>query len=263
MALKRSYATLEEIPEAQRALYVEKDGKYVLDLDADGDDGKLAGALEKERQQRKTIEKTLSDLRKNLDGLDPAKAREALATLAELEEKADLGEIPEGLKAKIDAIVRKRTDRMATDYQTRLTAAEEKLKGANSQLEELLIDNALRAEAVKHGVRSTAVDDVVLYGRTVFRLKDGKPVPMKGEEVLYGKEPNKPLTPEEWIAERSKDRPHWFEASGGGGTPPAGGGRQTGKDVSLTRDEAKDPQRYRAAKEQAAKAGGQVIIAAP
>jgi len=258
MALKREIVKLEDVDEALRSLYVEKDGKFVLDMDG-GDDTK--GALDKERRRAAAAEKTLSDLRKTLEGLDPVKAREALKTLAELEEKGDLAEIPEALQTKIDAIVRKRTDRMATDFQTKLTAAEEKVKAQDSQLDELLIDGAIQSAATKAGIRASAVEDAVLYGRKVFRRKDGKPVPMKGEEVLYGKDGKTPLTPEEWVAERSKDRPHWFEPSTGGGTPPGGGARQTGKDVTLTAEQAKDRQVWLTASEQAKKAGGQVLIA--
>jgi hypothetical protein len=262
MALKREYATLEEIPEPLRGAYVEKDGKFVLDLDASGDDGKLKGALEKERRDRAALEKTLSDLKKQLGDADPAKAREALKTLADLEEKALLGDLPPTLQAKVDELVAKRTERMAADHKKR----EEDLQGENklhrTKLEELLIDNAIRSAAGKAGVRQTAVEDAVLLGKTVFRLKDGNPVPMKGEEVIYGKEANKPMTMEEWIAERAADRAHWFEQStGGGAPPPAGGSRGAGgKTFILSKDKAKDPAAYRQAKDEAAKNGQELVI---
>jgi hypothetical protein len=262
MALKREYATQDEIPEALRSAYVERDGKFILDLETGGDDSKLKGALEKERKDRANLERMLADIKSKLGDADPAKAREALTALADLEEKALLGELPPGLQTKVDGLVAKRTERMAADHKKR----EEELLGENktfkTKLEELLIDNAIRAAATKSGVRATAVEDAVLLGKTVFRLKDGNPVPMKGEEILYGKEPNKPMTMEEWLAERATDRAHWFEPStGGGATPPGGGTRQGGAGtLILTKDKAKDPAAYRAAKEQAAKAGQELVI---
>ena len=265
MTLKREYATLDEIPEGIRGHYVEKDGKFVLDVEGPGagdGDGKLKGALEKERKDRQALQNMLNDIKSKLGDADPAKAREALTALADLEEKALLGELPPGLQQKVDGLVAKRTERMALDHKKR----EEELTGENktfkTKLEELLIDNAIRTAAGKAGVRQTAIEDAVLLGKTVFRLKDGNPVPMKGEEVLYGKEANKPMTMDEWLAERATDREHWFEPNvGGGAKPPVGGGsRSAGKQFILSRDKAKDPAEYRKAKDEAAKAGQELVI---
>lgn len=262
MALRREYATADEIPAELKALYVEKDGKFLLDVDGGVAGPDQAGALDKERKRARELEKTLNDLRKNLEGLDPAKAREALATLRQLEEKGDLAELPEALQTKVDAIVRKRTERMAADYQEKLAAAEGQVKTLNGRLEELLIDNGLRTAAAKSGVKPSAIDDVVLYGRTQWKLdKDGKPVPMKGDEVLYGKDGKTPMSPDEWLADRSTDRPHWFEPSTGGGAKGSGARPGPGNSVHLTREQAQDPRLYRAAKEQAAKAGVDLTIA--
>jgi hypothetical protein len=85
---------------------------------------------------------------------------------------------------------------------------------------------------------------------------------MKGNEVIFGKEPNKPMTMDEWMSERAKDRGHWFEGSGGGGaTGSASTGNGSGKQVSISREEAKDPATYRMRREEAQKAGKELVIA--
>lgn len=256
MPLKLTVATLDEVPEALRSAYVEKDGKFFLDAEGIDPEGKQANALKREREARAAAEKAVGDLKKQMEGLDPAKAREALKIIQDLEDKNLLGE------GKIEELVAKRVERIAAEAKTE----REKLNGENrtltSKLEELLIDNAIRAAATKVGVRSTAVEDAVLLGKTVWKLKDGVPVPMRGTEILYGKEANKPMTVDEWISERATDRAHWFEPHAGG----AGGGatgsttRAEGNVVTLARDKAKDPAAYRAAKEQAAKAGVELVL---
>ncbi len=266
MSLKREYATLDEIPENLRPAYVQKDGKYVLDVEGDGgsDPSKMKAALEKERRDREALQKTLNDLKSKLGDTDPAKAREALQQLQDLEEKALLGDLPPNIQAAVDKIVEARVQRQATDFKTR----EDALNGENgtlkSKLEELQIDNGIRAAAVNAKVLTTAVEDAVLLGKSVFKLnKDGVPVPMNGKEIIYSaKDATKPMSMQEWLADRAKDRAHWFEPSGGGGTPPAGKGpASNGKAMTITKDEAKDPAAYRAAKEAAAKAGQPLQIA--
>jgi len=254
MALKREVAKIEDVAEPLRALYVEKDGKFVLDIDGTDDSAGLKDALEKERRSRTTTEKALRDLKAKLGDLDPDKAREALKLIADLEDKALVGDLPQGLMAKVEELLTKRTERMTADHKKATDTLTEQLKAATGRLEELLIDNGIRAAAIKGKVRATAVDDAVLLGKTVFRLKDGNPVPMKGEEVIFGKDGKTPLSPEEWIAERASDRAHWFEASGGtGGTTTTGGGPAGA--VQITREKAKDPMAYRRAKAEAEKAG--------
>lgn len=254
MPLKKSVVSLTDVEEPLRALYIEKDGQFVLDVEGSTEDTKLTSALEKERKARGDAEKALNSLKRQLGDLDPAKAREALKTIAELEEKNLLGE------GKFEEAVAKRVERIAAESKAHVDALTLEKTKLSNQLEELLIDNSIRSVATKAGVLPTAIEDAVLYGKTVWRLKDGAPVPMKGEEIIFGKVPNQPLTMEEWISERATDRAHWFGPSSGGGAPGSSPARHVGSVVTLSRDRAKDPVAYRAAKEQAEKAGAELVI---
>lgn len=264
MALRATYPTQDEIPEAVRSLYVEREGKWCLDVEAAGGGGgggddvaKLTAALDKERKAKAAAEKALADTRKSLEGLDPVKAREALKTIHDLEEKNLLGE------GKFEEAVAARVQRLANESKTQVDTLTKQVATLTGQLEEALIDNGIRSAASKARVRDEAVEDAVLLGKRVFRLKDGKPVPMNGEEVIYGKEANKPMTIEEWLGDRSKDRQHWFQPSNGTGADPNAAGQRTGNAVMLTREQARDPHKWRAAKEQAEKAGVPMQVQPP
>ncbi|MFN3858120.1 MAG: hypothetical protein ACK4RV_10240 [Caulobacter sp.] len=85
MALRAILNTLDDAPEAVRDHYIEKDGKFVLNVEpVDGfaleDVNGLKTALGKERTTRERLER---DVVKFKD-IDPDKAREALAKLDEL-----------------------------------------------------------------------------------------------------------------------------------------------------------------------------------
>jgi len=266
MALK-AVLTKEEfdaLDEAIKKLYVEKDGKYLLDAEGVEDVSGLKSALEKERG---TVKKLKADLQATVDkfkDIDPDKARDAQKKLQDLEDKQMMDE------GKVEELFKKRTERMVADFENQKIAFNNQIKtlnGANQsltgELSELLIDGSLRQAAIKAGVHEAAVEDVVLRGRGVWKLVDKKPTPMNGENIIYGKDPNQIITMEEWISGLQPVAPHLFKPTGGGGSPAGDASKGTGggKVIRLSREEAKDPLKYRAAKEQAAKAGTTIEIA--
>ena len=101
---------------------------------------------------------------------------------------------------------------------------------------------------------------LVLRGRRIWKLVDGAPTPLNGENIIYGKDANKPMEMIEWVGSLQTDAPHLFKPTGGGGSS---GSAQTGtgKNIVLTREQARDPQTYRNAKATAEKAGATVTIA--
>src|SRR5919106_790716 len=72
-----------------QALYVEKDGKYVLDLPENYEDVTQAkGALQKEREARKEEARLRKELEKKFEGIDPEEVRKILEKLGSDEERA-------------------------------------------------------------------------------------------------------------------------------------------------------------------------------
>lgn len=247
-------AELDAQPEAVRGFYIEKNGTFVLDADFEDVSG-LKSALQKERGTRETSEKALADLRKLLGDADPAKAREALAKLQELEDKKliDAGQV--------DELFRQRTERLVKDYDAKIAERDGKLTAAEKRLAELVIDNELRTIATTKKVRAEAVGDFLERGRKVYRLVDGKAVPMKGDQVVFGKKPNEPMSMEEWADSIAPAAPHLFEgSSGGGASNGAGGGGGARGPFTISEADARDRSKYQAARQAAEKAGQTLTI---
>lgn len=204
--LKYKVAKLEDVEEAHRGFYVQAaDGSFVLNVE---------GAADKTRLDE--FRNNNVDLLKKLDafkGLDPAKVQELMETERKLAEKKliDAGDI-EGLIAQ-------RVGAMKTDFEAQLKVANEQLSLSTRQLETLLIDNTVREHATKLGVASTAVDDVLLRAKTLFKVKDGKPQALDPDgKLVYGKDGVNPLAVTEWIGGLKEQAPHLFMASQGTGS---------------------------------------------
>lgn len=212
MTLKATIDKLEDVDEGVRGLYRERDGKFTLDVD-----GMVPRSrLDEFRENNISLKQQIEDLVKKFDGIDPEEARK-LAERAQKERDRRL--IDAG---KVDEVVGERTAAMKADFDARLKAAGDENAKLTGQLEGLLIDSALRESATKVGVRSAAIEDVLLRGRRVFRLVDGKATPMEGERPVYGKGGDL-MTIDEWVGGLAAAAPHLFEPSKGGG---AQGGTQ-------------------------------------
>lgn len=262
-AVLASKADVDALPEALRSLYKETNGKFVLDAEGVEDVSGLRTALEKERGGRADLDKTLKELKAQFEGLDPVKAREALQKIQSLEDKKLIDE------GKIEELLKTRTERLVADHTAQVNAFNkqiEELKGGNgkltSQLSELLIDNAVRSAAGKLGLRDTAVEDAVLNAKQLYQIRDGKPVPVRGDQVVYGKDANTPMPIDEWLGGLQKDKAHWFKESTGAGTPPGGGNLPgLGGSHTITAEQARNPQVYQQARAAAEKAGVELQIA--
>lgn len=250
---KITKAEFEALPEATRELYIEQNGTFVLDADFEDVSG-LKSALDKERTTRGTLEKTLSELKKQLGDTDPAKAREALAKLQELEDKKLIDE------GKVEELLRSRTERLVKDFEQKLADRDGKLTAAEKRLAELVIDNELRAVGASKKVRAEAMEDFLERGRKVYRLVDGKAVPMQGDQVVFGKKPNEPMSMDEWADSLTPKAPHLFEGSSGGGANNSGGGGGPRGPHTISKEDAKDRHKYAAASAAAAKAGQSLEI---
>jgi hypothetical protein len=211
MTLKATYAKLEEIPEAHRELYVEKDGKFVLPVEG------LVGKdkLDEFRQTNIDLRKQVEELTSKFDGVDPELFRE-------LNDKAERERQKKLIAAdKVDDLVNERLTAAKAGFDKEKKALEEERRKLSIQLEGLLIDNAVRDAATKSGVRSGAVDDVLLRARQVFKVVDGKAVAFDGDKQLFGSTGD-PLTVPEYISGKlAEAAPHLFEASQGSGARKA------------------------------------------
>lgn len=139
MALKAILASLDGIDDAISALYVEKDGKFILDVESvDGfaleDVNGLKTALGKERTTRERLER---DVIKFKD-LDPDKAREALAKLEELTSIDPAKEADKIANTKFEAA----KAQLLEKHTGELTSRDERIGHLTKTVEGLLIDAA-------------------------------------------------------------------------------------------------------------------------
>lgn len=225
---------LDAVPEAQRAWYVEKDGKFNLDpskIEIE-DTGGLKSALDKERTAARTAEKARKDLEARYVGIDPDKVREMMAKFDGDEEGKLIA------AGKIDEVVAKRSEKLRKELEKQVQAAVDKEKAADARaakFSQRVLDNAIRIAATgKANEWAMKSGDVMRAAREIFTLNDaGEAVQLDADgNVVMSKDGKTPFSPSEWIEERRADCPHWFPATGSGGGAGGDKGHKGGKDLS-------------------------------
>lgn len=220
---KFKYSTQEEIPEEIRNHYSKgSDGAWYLQVE---------GAVDKARlDEFRNNNVSLQQQLEKFKGLDPAKVQELLENQRKIDEKKliDAGDI-EGLVAQ-------RVTTMKQEYESKLKDLSKKFQTSQRQLETLLIDNEVRAHAIKIGVAPTAVDDVLLRAKTVFSVEDGRPVAKDAQgNVIYGKDGQTSLGVSDWMGSLKEQAPHLFQPSQGSGSRTMqGNGAGSGQKLSPT-----------------------------
>lgn len=218
----------EKLAKEVKALYVEKDGKYVLDVDGDDDTSGLKSALGKERERAKNEEKLRKELEKRFEGIDPDVVREMMARF-ENDEDAKL--IKNG---QIDKVVEKRVEQMKKGFEKQLADAKKETEAAQARSKKFsnrVLDNHIRAAAAAMGLHKHAIEDALFRARSMFTLNDdGDAVMLDGEQPKLGKDGKTPFSPAEWLEGMKESAPHWFPAgnngSGAQGDRGATGGRR-------------------------------------
>lgn len=261
MALKAILTADEHkaLAEPLQKEYAQKDGRYMLDVEPVDDVALenvkgLKTALSKERTAREGLEKTM----KAFEGLDAEKARSALQ---KIEEMADWK--PEDkVKEQIESIKNQLTDKYKKEI--------EKLEGRKGHLakkiEQLLIDaKAVQALSEEKGnaklllphIRSVCRVEETQDGDFVARVLDdhgnirlteagGSHDPMEIPELVK-------------LMKKMDTYAPAFAGTGASGSGARGSFGAGGSGVyRLSVEEARDPAKYRAAKEAAEKAGADI-----
>lgn len=227
MALKARINALSEVPEALQSFYTQQGDEFILAVEGMVSKDKL----DEFRDNNIALKKQMDEFTAKFGSIDPEKYR----TLLEKEQKErDKKLIDAG---KVDELVAERVNAMKADYEKQVKTITDERSRLTSQLEGLVIDNAIRDAAAKSGVRATAIDDVLLRGRMLYRLEDGKAVPKDGDKVIFGKNGD-PMEISEWVGTLTERAPHLFEQSQGGGAPKGGAGGQ-GNAGKISRDDSK------------------------
>lgn len=230
------------LPEYQRAWYTQDPTtkKFKVDLtkvDVEDVTG-LRNANVTLRNENKTAkeaqEAAVREAMKKYEGIDPDKARAMLAAFHSEEEKRLIAQGPEG----INKVVQARMENARLEYERQCSAANKERDEAyaeRDQHRDRVVDNHVRAAAAEAGIVPSAIEDVLLRGRQIFKL-DSKANPVQydedGKTVILGKDSKTPFSPKEWLEGMKVKAPHWFPASGSGGGAGGGGKGKTQADLS-------------------------------
>jgi hypothetical protein len=211
--MKYRIAKLEDVAENLRGLYREDAtrGGFVLDVEGAVDKDRLDEFRNNNIQLQQQIDK--------YKDIDPTKYNELMDIQRKIQEKEYIE------KGEIEKLVGLRTNEMKRTFETQIADLTKTNQLNARQLETLTIDNAVREHATKLGVQPTAVDDVLLRAKTVFKLHEGKPTPFGSDgNVVYGKDGTSPMAIGEYIDGLKTQAPHLFQPSTGSGAGGSGGG---------------------------------------
>lgn len=237
--LKPFYTAEADIPEAVKSLYVEKDGRWVLEVEgmvSSEEMSSLRSKVDEFRQNNITLNEKL----KNFDGKKvlTAEEQEEFARLVKQQEDIEDKKLIDA--GKIDELLANRTEKMRKDYEGRITSLEDSLAkekqagDANRQrLSKVMIRSEVSQLLSDQGIVPVkgALEDIYARAAATWRVDDEsgalQAVNGAGDKV-YGSE-GKELTLVEWGQGLVKDAPYLFSENkgsggqGGGAKPPTGG----------------------------------------
>jgi hypothetical protein len=231
MVLKATYDNQDDIPEAHRELFTEKNEKWELTgiegLKTTADIERISGSLTKERSDHKATKEKL----KSFGDMDPAKAQADADAIGELTVKLEAAEAAAGEgkvdQAQIDKLVDAKVATQVVPIQRKLEKAEKTLveQGDAITAHELrntnrTITDAVRSAAGESKLIPSALEDALMLSERVFEIsEEGVVLTRDGVGVTPG------IDPAVWFTEMQDKRSHWWPANQGGG---AGGGSPGG-----------------------------------
>lgn len=205
--LKLKIASLDDINEAHRGLYIEdEDGDgFVLDTDAVDDIGKLSGVVVKERNNRKEAEKRAKANEDRFEGIDPDEYRAMKEREEDREaEKAEKEGTTKQREAKLRTEEREKSDERNAG---KIKELEDRGTFLLSELDRVLVDGetvrslakytdkiAMMTPSVKPSLTSIEIDKE--GGGTMFVTRV---VDAAGEERFGPK--GEPMTPDQLVEE--------------------------------------------------------------
>ncbi|MFV5192801.1 hypothetical protein ACMXYY_11740 [Acinetobacter courvalinii] len=218
MSLPFIVDSLDQIKEEHRALYVEENGKFRLDLEGYEDPKGLKSALQSERDAAKTAQRELQRLQKQFEGIDPETVKKLFAQLDQ-DEEAKL--IAEG---KVNEVIQKRTEKMREEHARLLNAETTRANNAEAyanKFKQSVVQGQIVQAAVELEALPEATADIAFLAQSKFVLdEDGKAVAVdESGEVVIGKDGKTPLSPKEWVESLREQKPYFWPKANGTGAP--------------------------------------------
>jgi hypothetical protein len=238
--MKAVLSSLDDLPESLHSEYEQKDGKFHLKLEGDPNGYVRSADLEEAnkklvefRENNRGLKSKLDSVTAKFEGVDPDEHKKMREKITSLEQQGLKGD------ADVTSIIQGAIEKAVKPLQQKLEQMSEREKEAKNALARRDLESILTKEGLKAGVSEKAIPDYLRRGLDVFRLKEGEPVAMNGDDtpIFSSAKPSEPLSVPEWIGSLSDDAPHLFKPSAGGGTDARPGGGDGTKTYDPT-DEA-------------------------
>jgi hypothetical protein len=114
----------------------------------------------------------------------------------------------------IEKIVETRVSEMKTNYETQLTALAQEKTQLSTNLERVVLSDAVKTAATEYGVLPSALPDVLARAKEMFVVQDGVAVPKDKKVDKDGKT----FTVNSWITSLTESAGHLFAQSRGSGS---------------------------------------------
>lgn len=229
MALNLSYETKEAIPAGAGEHYTEVDnaGKKAWVLQGSG--FVPSQKLDEFRDTNRDLLKFKTETETKFKDVDPDEYK-TLKGRAELFDGGKLLAVD-----KIEEKFTARIEPLKKEFETKLTAAEQRALAAETRVAEFTIDKAAVDAALKIGIAKGAQPDIINRVRGIFKMgADGKLVAIKpdtGKEWFNGQ--GEMMTPEEFVTKHlTVDAPFLFAGNTGSGAAGSGAGTGAGGGVN-------------------------------
>lgn len=217
--------SLDKVPEPARQFYVQKDGKYHVDLSGApagyvpaSDLAAANGKVVEFRDTNIALSREVGELRPlkvQFEGIDPKAAKDAIAKVAELAAGGvrQPGDITTQIQAAVQAAIKPLNEK--------ITASEQTAAAERTRADESVLRSNVSEQFLKVGGKAKAVDFIVGKAKEVFEIAGGL---LKAKENKFSAmNPGNPLGVEEWLATQVKEHDFAFEVSTGSGAAPKGG----------------------------------------
>lgn len=227
MAFKMELDSLDGLPEEVAKEYVEKDGKFVIQVEGmktQEDVNRVQTSLNAERTAHNALkdkikttfgDEKFEDIRATLD-----KVPELEAAAAGNLDETKIATIVEGrLKAKTAPL-----ERELGNVKAENTTLKEQVKQYEGKEKGRTIADQIRTEAQKAKMLDGAIEDAVFLGSSVMELQDDGVAVVKASTSF-----TEGLSAKDFVAQLQEKKPHWWGGSQGGG---AGGNRGNGPSAS-------------------------------
>lgn len=223
MALKAILDNLDNVPEALKGEYVEKNGKFELQVEGmktQADVDRVAEALRKEKNDFTAFKSQFAPLA----GKKVEDIVAALDRIPELEEAAKGKIDDEKLNGMVETRIKARIaplERENNNLKTQVAEKDKVIGEFQGKEKNRTIQDAVRKAGVAAKILPSAMEDALILAERHFDVEEGtgRVVTKEGIGVTPG------LEPSSWFTDMGKTREHWWGQSIGGG---AGGNRGGG-----------------------------------